>query len=321
MAMSPAALLLLSLLPASVAGSGTTSRLQIDLGPALALQSIQQAGPPSVLTSLATLPVLRAGATLFLRPVTDDATPLPLQPYLQSAGTLSLRLGGSLRPGSGERAGSLEVLAEGYPLPALVVGGAFGLDGQQDDGPQHSYTLPGPPLHAAAWAGYRTGDLQLALGYRYAPRPATVPSWLGFQRLPEGAPLRGGGGVTLGVRAVLVEHIDLRLDLAVSLGGDLYGGFRADYHASRRLGLLFGVEFAHGPMAVLVAKDGAPAAGPPLSWDRFGGVFGLGFWWTPRLALTGLYRTAWEFLVDHAALGLPAGRVGQELSLELSTRI
>ena len=316
--MIPASLLLLGLLPAlvpsTVAGTGVTSRLQLDFAPEL------------VLVTNAQLPALELRATVFLDPVTDDATPIALQPYLQRASTLSLRAAGAYLDSQERLTGALDVLADLYLSDYLVLtatAGATELTSPRTRSLPAGSKILVTPFRAAAGVAFRLGDLRIDVGYRYAPAASTVPAFDLFQRLPEGAPLRGGGGAVLGLRAVLVERIDVRLGMEVSFAGDVYGEFRCDYYPSRRMGLLWGIDFQHGPS---VLYDASTNFGPmplpresPEIWDRFGARFGLSWWWTRRVGITGSYAAQWYFPTLNEPF--PSNHVGQHLGAEVSIRI
>lgn len=292
-----AAALGLALLPVEVAGSAASARLQLDAG--AEVQPLTIAGDPGPVAPLVSLAL-----TVFPRRVVDDATPLPLQPFLQRSGAITLRARGALHGGRALGA-DVELAADVYARPWLALtaelGGAFA--GPIEPGAPSPRELA--PLRAAAGLGLRWGDLRLDLGFRYAPGRALGP-------LPEQATLRGGGAVVAGVRAVLVEHIDLSASVATSLAGDVIGRLAVDYHPARRLSLSWGLLFGHG--VYTTATEAGTGAAPPAE-DLFGGRFGLWFWWSPRIALGGSFSPAWHFLSGGQ------GSVEERLLLAVSSRL
>ena len=230
-----------------------------------------------------------------------------------------LRAAGAwFEPRSSVLAGSIDAGADVYVGSFVYLGGSIGAGGL------HLPSTGRPDLHrvpvrAATAVGLRLGELQIDIGLRFQPRADTVPYWNGHQRLPEGAPMREDAGVTFGLRAVLVERIDLQLRMAVGFEADVYGAFTCNYHTSRRLGLLWGIDFQHGPAAV---HQSDPDFGPIRTWapiyDRFGAHFGVAWWWTRRLGITGTYAVEWYFPVDSSD---DPGGAGQHFVVELSTRI
>ncbi len=230
-------------------------------------------------------------ATLYLRPVTDEARPIALQPFLQRAGSLHFAA----------TVGDLGA----SPLGGLRTGASLGGD-----------LFVHRAVSIAFEGGYRFLDgVAPGASSSYVPLSLGLGLWWGDVRLGLGADgvwssRDGFGGDSvrgrLDLRAVFVEHIELSTGAAANAHSiDAY--LRAAYYPSKHLGLLGGgwgggtsgatrfpdvtdteAQLGHAPFD-LRAIEARPAA----DQAHFGCFVGFSYWATPRLGAIVHYDVTW----------------------------
>lgn len=230
-------------------------------------------------------------ATVFLRRLVDDGTPLSLQPFLQRVGGVHVSAYGSGYKSQLDRSG--ELLFEGRGASG---GGGLSLDAyvrrflaltasfSAQYATVSSYTADsaaGLPMNtsgttvamsSALGVGLRVADTRIDLGYSVALNSFdggafTVPFW---------------GGATAAVRTVIKQYVDLSLGVSVIDQG-ASGNVAFALYPDNNLSLFASVGYAHG---ILYTRVTTPQ-------DRVFGSIGGSMWLSRRVAAILSYAPAW----------------------------
>ena len=269
-----------------------------------------------------------ADATLYLRPVVDEARPFALQPFLQRTSTLRLsaQLGdrAAVEPPAGSppsreglgatgRRGGAIASGELFVLPSLALTFAVGYRfvAPATVGAATIHFLP-----ASAGLALRLGDLRLAIAVETvaASSAPAVSAASSFGASFTDANVRG----RLSLRIVFLEHIDVHLGASANAHGvDAY--LHGTFYPSQRLGLSGG-GFGGGIVDRVVFPDAGDArfvlGHSPVPFDgaaHFGLFIGFSYFASRALGVAARYTAT--FIADGAQ-----GETDQRVLLSLIFR-
>ena len=258
----------------ALAPTGNTTRLELATGGGVQSVVVAQQ-PPGSGSSIGGQGGL--GLTLYGHRIVDDDAPPSLQPYLQYAFQLHVDGGaGGFRytpdppasaPGNDSVNGYANVTASGYFDRAVYGSLALGMRYRSDSAGSFTTLL----LPMTASAGFRFGDVRLALGWSVTPTRVDagvfkVPFW---------------GGALAQVYAVVRRRLGLVAEVDVVDGGALAHGGVTGYFL-RRFSLGASVDGGHGRQSAYA-----------FSYDTAGGGVTFRSWIVSRVAVAVDYSFTW----------------------------